>query len=270
MKTINLFCVFLTIIFTFTGCDLIDYHPYDTRIKGRHNINAENIERIESICAGHDSIRFALISDTQRKYDDTKDVVNVLNARNDLDFVFHAGDISDFGVTKEFEVQRDILNKLKVPYVVLIGNHDCIGTGQASYQYMFGPTDFSFNAGDTHFLCLNTNALEYDYATPIPNFGFITQDRENLPSHIRRTVVGMHAQPGSEQFPNNIAGHFQEELHRFPGLSFCVCGHGHHVVVEDRFKDGIIYYQCGAIYVRSYMLFTLTKDGKYEYELVEF
>ena len=34
--------------------------------------------------------------------------------------------MSDFGVTDEFLWQRDIMNKLRVPYVALIGNHDCL------------------------------------------------------------------------------------------------------------------------------------------------
>ena len=80
----------------------------------------------------------------------------------------------------------------------------------------------------------------------------------------------MHAKPGTEQFPDNVAGFFQSELHKYPGLQFCFCGHGHKVAVDDLFDDGIIYYQNAAIWVRNYMLFTLTKDGKYEYELVDF
>ena len=52
-----------------------------------------------------------------------------INKRGDVDFVVHCGDISDFGVTREFELQRDILEKLTMPYVVLIGNHDCLGSG---------------------------------------------------------------------------------------------------------------------------------------------
>ena len=161
MKTLKTICVFFALLSMLSGCDMIDYHPYDTRIKGKHNIKAQNIARIERQCAGKDSLRFALIGDTQREYDDTKDIIRTLNARNDLDFVIHVGDVSDFGATKEFEIERDIMEKLTMPYVVLIGNHDCIGTGPATFQYIFGDTDFSFNAGDTHFLCLNTNALEY-------------------------------------------------------------------------------------------------------------
>ena len=46
------------------GCDLVEYHPYDTRITGRTGINAANARRIDEACAGRRSIRFALVSDT--------------------------------------------------------------------------------------------------------------------------------------------------------------------------------------------------------------
>ena len=160
-----------------TGCDLIDYHPYDTKISGAHHINSKNISLIEERCANRDEVTFAVISDTQRWYDEMKVAVNNINARTDIDFVVHCGDMSDFGATKEFVLQRDIMQRLNVPYVVVIGNHDCLGTGADAYRYIFGDMNFSFNAGNTHFVCLNTNALEYDYSVPIPDFEFIRADR---------------------------------------------------------------------------------------------
>ena len=33
-----------------TGCDMIDYHPYDVKIKGERDINNKNIEKIEAKC----------------------------------------------------------------------------------------------------------------------------------------------------------------------------------------------------------------------------
>ena len=51
------------------GCDHIEYHPYDTDISGEQNINAKNIARIEAACRGRQTVRFAMISDTQRWYD---------------------------------------------------------------------------------------------------------------------------------------------------------------------------------------------------------
>ena len=106
------------------GCDMIDYHPYDVRIDGETDVNAHNIAEIEDSCKEKTSIRFVTMGDSQRWYDETEDFVKAINQRDDIDFVIHGGDISDFGVTKEFLWQRDILNKLKVPYVVVLGNHD--------------------------------------------------------------------------------------------------------------------------------------------------
>ena len=129
------------------GCDLIDYHPYDVDIKGERDINAKNIQKIEAKCLGKSTIRFIAMGDSQRWYDETVDFVNAVNKRDDIDFVVHGGDFSDFGLTDEFLWQRDIMNKLKVPYVGLIGNHDCLGTGEDAFRQIFGDTNFSFIAG---------------------------------------------------------------------------------------------------------------------------
>lgn len=257
-------------LLTMTACDMIDYHPYDARVSGKHHINEANMARIEEQCAGRDSLRFVVISDTQRWYDETNDAVRHINARGDVDFVVHCGDVSDFGVTREFTLQRDILEKLHMPYVVLLGNHDCLGTGADVYRYVFGDPNFSFDAGDTHFVCLNTNAYEYDYSTAIPDFTFIRSDRKALSPEVRRTVVAMHAQPLSEQFNNNVAEVFEEEILKYTGLQFSICGHGHAVHADDHFSDGNIYYECAAAKSRSYLLFTLKKDGTYDYEVVQY
>ena len=51
-----------------TACDLIDYHPYDGRLDSdtSQEINPTNIERIEKVCEGKDTIRFIFMGDTQR------------------------------------------------------------------------------------------------------------------------------------------------------------------------------------------------------------
>ena len=149
------------------GCEMIEYHPYDSDIDGDIHINAKNVERIEQSLKGKREIAFAVVSDTQRWYDETEDAVESINRREPLDFVIHTGDLSDFGAKIEFQMQRDILNKLKVPYVCLLGNHDCLGSGEQTFRRIFGEPDFAFTAGNVRFICLNTNALEYDYSTAI-------------------------------------------------------------------------------------------------------
>ncbi len=252
-----------------TGCDMIDYHPYDCRTEGISETNRKHIQRIEKSCAGKDTIRFALISDTQRKYNDTQDMVKHINRQEGIDFVLHGGDISDFGITKEFKWIYDIISGLKVPFVTLIGNHDVLGNGYQMYRSLFGPENFSFMASDVKFVCLNTNAVEYDYSTAIPDFSFMEEEGNDSKARNCRTVVAMHSPPFSEQFNNNVAKPFEAYIRNFNNLQFCVHGHEHNYKVREIFEDGIFYYGCPAVYKREYLVFTITPDN-YWHEVVTF
>lgn len=251
-----------------TGCQA-EYHPYNTRIDGECGINAKNTARIEQACADKRTIRFAVISDTQRWYDETRDAVRALNARDDLDFVLHTGDMADFGMTAEFERQRDILGGLDVPYVCIIGNHDCLGNGKIVFRKIFGDFDFAFTAGNVRFVCVNTNALEFDHSVTGPNFPFIEEELRHFPAEAEKTVFVMHTSPDSEQSDPGLGNIFQQHIKQFPALQFCVHGHGHHFTVNDIFGDGVLYYECDAISQRSYLLFTLNDEG-YAYERIFF
>lgn len=236
------------------GCDMLESHPYDVNVRGDKNLTDKNISRIESSLAGKDSFIFAMISDTQRGYDETADAVKVINAHGGIDFVVHGGDFTEYGATREFEWQRDILNRLEIPYVSVIGNHDCVATGIDAYKTIFGALNYTFTADDVRFLCLNTNALEFDYSTAVPDFSFLRQELNTISPDIKRTIVMMHAGPFSEQFNNNVANDFHQLLKSFPSLQFCLYGHGHNLAASDLFNDGVMYYECASIKKRSFLL----------------
>ena len=253
------------------ACDTVfDVHPYDVRVNGETDVNAKNIRKIEQAVKSKDTIRFAVISDSHQWLDDLKAEVNDINRRKDsIDFVIHCGDISDFGATREMKWTRNRLQKLQMPSVVLLGNHDCQGTGNQSYEVIFGYADFSFIAGRVNFVCLNTNAIEYDYSRPVPNFDFMEAERSADSTDFDRTVVCMHAAPYSEQFNNNVAKVFNYYIHQFPGLMFCLDGHGHHTKQEDLYGDGTIFYMAASSSFRQYYIFTITTNG-YHYEIIDF
>ena len=214
-QTLPLFlCIFLS------ACDLIDYHPYDGRLTiSERDINDHNIPLIEAATKDKDTIRFVLMGDTQRSYDETEDFV--------------------------------------------------IGNGYQVFNKLFGEENFSFIVRDVKFVCLNTNAIEYDYSHPVPDFGFLKEELQDSTRHYSRTIVAMHARPGSEQFDNNVKDVFQLYIREFPSLLFCLNAHNHQLQVEDLFDDGLIYYGCSNIAKRNYLLFTLTPDG-YTYEIINF
>ncbi|MFT3903081.1 MAG: metallophosphoesterase [Niabella sp.] len=160
------------------------------------------------------------------------------------------------------------MNKLKVPYVALIGNHDLLANGEEIFVKVFGIENFSFIAGETKFICLNTNALELDYSRPIPDFQFI-RGQLNENDSVKNTVFAMHAPPFSEQFNNNVADVFHDEIKKFPNLLFCLNGHNHRREEKTLFNDGVFYYGVPNIAKRQYYIFTITNE-EYSYEMVTF
>lgn len=65
----------------FAACDMLVSHPYDVHVTGEKNLTEKNIALITEATRGRTSIRFAVISDTQKCYDETADAVEAINAR---------------------------------------------------------------------------------------------------------------------------------------------------------------------------------------------
>lgn len=269
MKTLPIYLTLFCTTLLLHGCNMFDIHPYSGKIDGKTNINNQNIIRIERDYSQCDTIRYAFISDSQRWYNELDDFVKIVNSRTDIDFIIHGGDISDFGLTKEFLWQRNILEKLNQPYVVLLGNHDCLANGEEIFEKVFGVPNYTFIAGRIKFVCLNTNALESDYSTPVPDFSFIERERLMDSERFDKTIVLMHARPTSDQFNNNVAPMFQHSIKQYPNLLYCNNGHDHSYQQEDIFDDGVTYYGTPNIGKRQYLIFTITKDS-YTHELVSF
>lgn len=257
------------------ACDMFEYHPYSTHIDGKTGLHSLYIPMIEQLCSGKEIVRFAVVTDTQGSYNELENAVSLIRQRGDIDFIIHGGDQSDFGLPKEFVWCRDIMEKSCLPYVSVIGNHDCLGNGEHTFEYIYGNSNFSFNAGFVHFLCLNTVALEYDYSNPVPDLAFIENDRRNVedinaghPDSIVRTICVMHSRPLDEQFNNNVAKVFDNYLTYFP-QTFCINGHNHRHEVFNAFDTGILYYGCENMHARTFYIFTVTKE-EYSYEKIDF
>ena len=126
-------------LLSFSACDSVfDIHPYDTRVEGATDLNAKNIKLIEERCFDKDTMHIAVISDSHQWYKDLEAEIADINRRDSIDFVIHLGDLTDFGSTLEYSLTRERLLKLRKPFVVMQGNHDCLGTGNESIYREFG------------------------------------------------------------------------------------------------------------------------------------
>ncbi|MBQ9230638.1 MAG: metallophosphoesterase [Prevotella sp.] len=270
MTKINNRILLPLLLFLLTSCgDVFQTHPYDVHFDGETGINAKRISTIEQSLSGKETLRVAFISDTHLWHSDARDEIADINRRKDIDFVIHCGDLTDTGTTKEFEWSRDLLNELRMPYVALIGNHDFLGTGDQTYYVMYGEMDFSFIVARVKFVCLNTNATEYDHTAAVPNFDYMEEEMARDSDRFDRTVVVMHAPPYSDQFNNNVAKAFRLYLEFMPGLMCCVYGHCHGDNVGSLYDDDLIFYGIDCAEHRNYRIMTITPDG-YEMEQIRY
>lgn len=267
MRIIRWWLLWVSVLLLTSCGEAFDVHPYDVDIKGPTGHNGRSVETIERQLSAKDTVRIAFISDTHAWYKESRDEVDALNRRDDIDFVIHCGDLTDTGTSKEYEWSNGILSGLKVPYVALIGNHDFLGTGDQAYKVLYGPMNFSFIVSRVKIVCLNTNATEYDYVAAVPDFDFMEHEVTTATEMFDRTVLVMHAPPYSDQFNNNVCKAFRRYLDLFPGLLCCVYGHNHRDTVSAIYDDDLLFYGIDCAKHRNYRIMTITPDG-YEMEQV--
>lgn len=256
----------LFLVLLLSSCDAFQNHPYEGKLEFK-DVTAENVSRIKALEARYDAqtpLRFAFTSDTQGFFDETEDMVKDMNTR-DIAFVLHGGDLTNYAFTDEFERMHRVLSKLKVPYVPVIGNHDCLGDGDKVYKEMYGALDHSFTFGANKFIFLNTNFLEFDES--VPDIGWLEKELQT-PAHILNKFVISHMVP-SNQEANKAKEHAYAYLMRKYGVRLSLHGHTHYYRVDQPYNDGITYVTAAASQKRSYVIVTVI-GSQATFEKIEF
>lgn len=108
-------------------------------------------------------LTFAFLADTHDGLDQWKRIVASLNARTDLEFVVHGGDFTDFGSQQEYRWAFDVYTKLRVPFLMVAGNHDGLANGPRLWAKMFGAEDFVVRYAGVRFVFFNVNTQEFGH-----------------------------------------------------------------------------------------------------------
>jgi 3',5'-cyclic-AMP phosphodiesterase len=239
------------------GCDKFEYSPYEIRLHdNERQLNQKNIDRIVAQNIPQDAtITFALMSDTQGFYEDTDAIVNHLNKRDDVQFVLHNGDITDFGLLKEFRLINEMLGRLKAPLVTVIGNHDAVSNGKQLYKEMYGPYDFSFAAGHSKFIFINTNNWE---------FGGINLDwlEEQLADRANydQVFVLSHIPPTSSAFGEANAQRYRQLMNKY-NVSMSIHGHNHSFETYQLEEGGTQYMNVGEAADEEYVVMRVSNTN---------
>lgn len=187
------------ILIMLLGCNSDEYSPNQKFNRSTPtNVNAKEISALPKKAADS-SIKIVVSGDTQRNYKESEDFVNLINARNDIDFVILNGDISDFGLLLKFNGIYKIYDKLNVPFISVIGNHHLVANGSDIYKRMFGDLNFTFNYAGIKFVCHDTNGREYNFNSTIPNMEWLRKNLK-LDAGVDRLIGFSHVPPDGWRF----------------------------------------------------------------------
>lgn len=242
------------------GCDeVFDYHPNAVRLdETEQNLTQKYLDELGSGTPG-DTIRLVLMGDTQRFYDHIQDFVNSASQQENIDFMLHCGDISDFGMTQEFRWVHSLLQALPFPYLTVIGNHDLLANGAQVYETMYGPRNYYFDYNGIRFLMTDTNSREYGFVGTVPDLNWMSSSLQ-LPDSIYQAVVVGHVPPFDYDFDKALEEDFVNVL-RNNNVELSLFGHLHNSDIFHPYGDDIDMVVTNSMKGRSYYIVQIWKEG---------
>ncbi len=259
----------LVCLFFLISCkDPFLYNINEIRLnEDERNLNAKNILKIQ-MHSTRDTLKFILTGDSQRFYEELEVFVTHVNRLEKIGFVVLNGDITDFGLNKEYRLVNDRLKKLNIPYLGIIGNHDMLANGRVLYNEMFGPENFSFFSNNNKFICLNTNSREVGNNGTVPNIPWLSLQLR-LDSNYRNAFVIGHVPPFDNDFDKKLEGNYSKLLSSNKKIRLSMHGHQHSFKLVAPYNDGLQYLVVGSMNKRSYALISVWDDN-YKIEEVDY
>jgi predicted phosphodiesterase len=240
---------------------MIEFSPYDTGIKSSNlnNFYTENLS--SSHIAEADTLSFVLLSDSHFYYDKLSKAINSINTKKNIAFVAVVGDLTDSGLTREYEFYWKRMKKSRFPVISIIGNHDYLSNGYTTYSRMFGAPNFSFLCGGYKFIAFNSVVWENGNKTP--DFKWLKNEIEVSD---QKCIILTHIPPWGDQFTDEIRTKYYE-ISELPEV--ILNAHGHEHKYQDTLINGRRYIVNEALFENEYYIIHLAGDNA-RVEIVHF
>lgn len=166
------------------------------------------------------------------------DEVNAVYAKGGIDFVFVPGDIADDGSAVAYQAFRRHLDRLQLPWVGIVGDHDVHDKSFENFERHISPDLYSaFTVGRYRFIRLNAFSVPKPDSFTVDDEQLQWLERELRQSerNDQRVVLLLHC------YPNDLkqGGERLKELLRGYPVVLVDMGHTHYNEVSN---DGTILY----------------------------
>jgi Icc protein len=193
--------------------------------------------------------------------------VNGLTPRPDL--VILTGDVVDEGMRTEYAVVREILSRLRIPLLVIPGNHD----EREAFRDRFSDHDYLPKAGALHFVSDGygpVRIIALDVTLPGFHHGAVDEvaaewlDRALALEPARPTIIMMHQPPFAcgipyvDKYMCRGDDRLAEVVLRYPAVERVVCGHVHRLM-QLRFAGTVL---CTAPSTTTAIALQLSEDAE--------
>lgn len=247
------------------GC--LEYSPHALPTDdSERGLNAKAVGRILA-APGTGPLRFAVVGDTQRSFDEARAAIASINARDDVQFVVQVGDFTNVGLLLEYQWMNELFERLRVPYLVVVGNHDHFSNGEAIYREMFGPENFAFTHRRVRFVFYDSNSVSHDFDGSVPDPAWVEAALAPGPDHDRSLAFAHIAPGGGSLFDEALTLPMLGVLAR-AGVGLSIHGHAHKF--ETFVRDGVSILIADSVDHRSYLVVFETPDGGFDFEKVDF
>ena len=242
------------------GCNAFEYSPNQTFDRNSPtDLNRKALEQLMSVQPKNDTLKFILSGDTQRSYKEIPGFIEKVNSLDKVDFILVAGDITEFGSSKEMEGYATRMKKMRVPVITVIGNHDLTGRGRAAYARMFGDLNFSFIYKGTKFICHDTNSREYKYNGQVPDLNWLAQELKPTAGVKGYISVG-HVPPLSEDFDQKLVPKYKAQFENTQGFVVALYGHTHTYLTSEP-GDRFNYLVTGSVENKEFIIVTVINNN---------
>ncbi len=235
-------------------------------LKVNHATGEYKILKLKAAPPDTDSFSFAVMGDSRGGVNTFKSILKKLNKTKPL-FAVNCGDLVNNGRRGEYRQFKKLIRSFNYPLFFAIGNHDILSWGRMVYQEYFGPTYYSFDFQQAHFILLD-NALGR-----IDDHQFRWLERDLKQNDKTYTFMFMHIPPFDPRPDKYHAMSSQPNAKYLMDLAAkykvdrVFCSHIHEYHRQER--DGIIYLITGGAGAKlrspeayyHYLLITVGKEG---------
>ncbi len=259
-QKLMLVCLILT-LFSF-NCRLFEYSPNQViSSDSPAHLTRKNLDKLMAQNPG-DTIRIVHFSDTHHYYERFNQMIKNINQLEGIDFLVHAGDITDYGLLREFEWAADILASSRYPYFTAIGIHDKVGNGKKAYENIFGELNYYFTYGKFRFVFIDTNPDAFLFNGSIPDLAWLTQALADTNNYVNAIVV-FHVPPFYEDFDSTLSEPLCQLLKQNGRVLLCMHGHIHDFTIEKTCSDVPLYSSTALAKATVYWTYKIWPGGFY-------